>query len=65
MDDGAGGVRHEAMIHAVGNGGQRLYLMPQFDLIVVGTAGDYDAADQGRPPLVVLWDLILPALLAR
>jgi CubicO group peptidase (beta-lactamase class C family) len=63
-DDGAGGVRREAVIQAIGNGGQRLYLMPQFDLVVVVTAGNYDALDQGRPPLVVLRDVVLPALRA-
>jgi CubicO group peptidase (beta-lactamase class C family) len=65
MDDGTGQARREPVIHAIGNGGQRLYLMPQFDLVVVVTAGNYDAVDQGRPPMVVLRDVILPALRQR
>jgi CubicO group peptidase (beta-lactamase class C family) len=62
MDDGAGGVRWEAMVNAVGNGGQRLFLLPQFDLVVVVTAGNYDMADGWRPAMVVLRDVLLPTL---
>jgi len=65
MDDGVGGVRWEAMVNAVGNGGQRLFLLPQFDLVVVVTAGNYDMADGWRPSMVVLRDVLLPALQAR
>jgi CubicO group peptidase (beta-lactamase class C family) len=62
MDDGAGGVRREQTINAVGNGGQRLFLLPRLELVVAITAGNYDDPNQGRPPMVVLRDLILPAL---
>lgn len=65
MDDGAGGVRWEETVNAIGNGGQRLFLLPRLDLMVAVTAGNYDAADQWRPPMVVLRDVLLPALRAR
>jgi CubicO group peptidase (beta-lactamase class C family) len=64
-DDGAGGVRWQDTISAVGNGGQRLFLLPRLDLVVAVTAGNYDAPDQGRPPMTVLRDLLLPALRTR
>ncbi|WP_428492874.1 serine hydrolase domain-containing protein [Rhodopila sp.] len=62
MDDAAGGVRWEQTISAIGNGGQRLFLLPRLDLVVAITAGNYDAADQWRPPLAVLRDILLPSL---
>jgi CubicO group peptidase (beta-lactamase class C family) len=64
MNDGAGGVHQEKTIKAVGNGGQRLFLLPRLDLVVAVTAGNYNALNQGDPPMVVLRDLILPALRA-
>lgn len=64
MDDGARGVRHEKTINAVGNGGQRLFLLPRLELVVAVTAGNYDDPNQGRPPMAVLRDIILPALRA-
>ena len=65
ISDGAGGVRQEKTIKAVGNGGQRLFLLPRLELVVAVTAGNYNALNQGDPPMVVLRDLILPALRAR
>jgi CubicO group peptidase (beta-lactamase class C family) len=62
MNDGNGGVRLERIISAIGNGGQRMFLLPRLDLVVAITAGNYNAMNQGDPPLVVLRDLILPAL---
>ena len=62
INDGAGGVRREKTINAVGNGGQRLFLLPRLDLVVAVTAGNYNTLNQGDPPMVVLRDLILPAL---
>jgi CubicO group peptidase (beta-lactamase class C family) len=61
-DDGAGGVRWEEMVTAIGNGGQRLFLLPRLRLSVAVTAGNYDAPDQWMQPNTVLRDLLLPAL---
>ncbi len=61
MDDGAGGARWEETVSAIGNGGQRLFLVPRLALVVAVTAGNYDATDQWRPPQVVLRDVLLPA----
>lgn len=62
MNDGADGARDEKMLAAIGNGGQRLFLLPRLELVVVVTAGNYNAANQADPPIVVLRDLLLPAL---
>jgi CubicO group peptidase (beta-lactamase class C family) len=62
VNDGKGGVRLEKIIGAIGNGGQRLFLLPELDLVVAVTAGNYNVLNQGDPPMVVLRDLILPAL---
>ena len=57
MDDGAGGVCWETTVSAVGNGGQRLFVLPRLDLAVAVLAGNYDASDQWRPPMAVLRDV--------
>ncbi len=61
-DDGTGGIRWEKTISAIGNGGQRLVLLPQLDLVVTITAGNYDSPDHWRPPMIVLRDIIVPSL---
>lgn len=61
-DAGRHGVRREETVSAIGNGGQRLFLLPSLELVVGVTAGNYDATDQWRPPQVVLRDVLLPAL---
>jgi CubicO group peptidase (beta-lactamase class C family) len=64
MGDGTGGVRWEEVVSAMGNGGQRLFLLPRLDLAVAVTAGNYDASENWRPSLVLLRDVLLPALQA-
>jgi CubicO group peptidase (beta-lactamase class C family) len=48
---------------AQGNGGQKIYLLPQYDLVAVFTAGDYNT-DSGAPPNKIMANIILPALIA-
>jgi CubicO group peptidase (beta-lactamase class C family) len=45
-----------------GLGGQRLYIVPELELVVVVTAGNYDKPGQGRLPLAILEQFVLPAL---
>jgi CubicO group peptidase (beta-lactamase class C family) len=52
------------VIAAIGNGGQRLFLLPSRDLIVAINAGNYNLADQAVPPNMLLRDVILPNLAA-
>jgi len=57
-----GGDQRVDLIAAQGNGGQKIYLLPQFDFIGVFTAGDYNS--DGAPPNKIMIGTILPALLA-
>jgi CubicO group peptidase (beta-lactamase class C family) len=52
----------ERVWYAAGNGGQRLYMFPALDLVVVIMAGNYDAPDQGVPPTRVIREVVLPAI---
>ena len=47
---------------AQGNGGQKIYLLPQYDLVAVFTAGDYNSG--GSPPGKIMSKILLPALIA-
>ena len=47
---------------AIGNGGQRLFVLPGLDLVVAITAGNYDAEDQWVPPTRVMREVVLPAI---
>jgi CubicO group peptidase (beta-lactamase class C family) len=55
--------RKERWIGAMGNGGQRLFVFPERELVVVITAGNYNQRDQGAPPDRIVTEVVLPSLL--
>lgn len=57
-----GGTQQVHFVAAQGNGGQKIYLVPQYDLVAVFTAGDYNSS--GAPPNRIMNRIILPALIA-
>jgi CubicO group peptidase (beta-lactamase class C family) len=56
------GSQHVDVIAAEGNGGQKIYLVPKYDLVAVFTAGGYNA--ESTPPNTIMAKIILPALMA-
>jgi CubicO group peptidase (beta-lactamase class C family) len=54
------GPRRVDMVLATGNGGQKIYLVPSLDLVVVMTGGNYNA---NSPATAIMANEILPALL--
>jgi CubicO group peptidase (beta-lactamase class C family) len=56
-------VRHLVrMWGAMGEGGQRLFVLPELQLVVAITAGNYGADDQWMPPTRVLIEVVLASL---
>jgi len=54
--------RLERFWSAIGNGGQRPFVLPGLDLVVATTAGNYDTPDQWVPPTRVICEVVLPAI---
>lgn len=52
----------EPMWGAMGEGGQRLFVLPELQLAVAITAGNYGADDQWIPPTRVLIEVVLASL---
>ncbi|MEU5725656.1 serine hydrolase [Micromonospora sp. NPDC047738] len=50
------------LVAGMGNGGQRLIVLPDLDIAVAITAGNYDDPDHWRTPVALLEQVILPAL---
>ncbi|MDQ2841202.1 MAG: serine hydrolase [Acidobacteriota bacterium] len=55
------GSQHIYLVAAQGNGGQKIYLVPQYDLVAVFTGGGYNA--ESTPPNTIMAKIILPTLM--
>jgi CubicO group peptidase (beta-lactamase class C family) len=56
------GPQHVHLVAAQGNGGQKIYLVPQYGLVAVFTGGAYNV--DGTPPNFIMAKIILPAAMA-
>ena len=50
------------MVDASGNGGQKIYIIPSLDAVVVMTGGNYNT---NSPPTAIMRSELLPALLGQ
>jgi CubicO group peptidase (beta-lactamase class C family) len=57
----ASGTQQIIVPAAQGNGGQKIFVLPQYDLVAVFTAGGYNA--DATPPNTIMEKIILPRLL--
>ena len=57
----AAGSEHVDVVAAQGNGGQKIYLVPQYGLVAVFTAGGYNA--ESTPPNTIMAKIILPRMI--
>jgi CubicO group peptidase (beta-lactamase class C family) len=55
------GSQHVDVVAAQGNGGQKIYLVSQYDLVAVFTGGGYNA--ESTPPNTIMAKIILPKLM--
>jgi CubicO group peptidase (beta-lactamase class C family) len=55
------GVRQLVVATAQGNGGQKIYIVPKYDLVAVFTGGGYNAGS--TPPNTIMEETILPRLM--
>jgi CubicO group peptidase (beta-lactamase class C family) len=58
----AAGMQQVVVAAAQGNGGQKIFVLPQYDLVAVFTAGGYNA--DSTPPNTIMEKIILPRLMA-
>jgi hypothetical protein len=54
--------RLERMWSAVGEGGQRLFIIPALHLVIAMTCGNYEKEDQWLPPTRVLREVVLASV---
>ena len=55
------GAQHFHLVAAQGNGGQKIYLLRQYDLVAVFTGGGYNA--ESTPPNTIMAKIVIPALM--
>ena len=56
------GTKRVDMVAASGNGGQKIYLIPSLDAVVVTTGGNYNS---NSPSTAIMRSVLLPAMLGR